>query len=145
MMPALLGWGIFGHGGGRVPGEGGGRVPWAPQTPLLGGTLPPCWCLQPSQASFGAAWEHMHGKFGEWAKDTPPTPRGCIFAGGAAPPFQPSSVPSPQQEGGVSHLSGRLCSRCPPLFYHVGLGGRLMSVKDGATFPDLGRGGVVAS
>lgn len=45
----------------------------------------------------------------------------------------------------MSHLPGRLGSLCVPFFHYVGLGGRLMSVKDGATFPDLGRGGVVAS
>lgn len=41
----------------------------------------------------------------------------------------------------MSHLPGRLGSLCVPFFHYVGLGGRLMSVKDGATFPDLGRGG----
>lgn len=56
----------------------------------------------------------------------------------AALPLHSISVPFPQQgRGGVSssQMSGFSLSTS---FYHVGLGGWLMSVKDRVTFLDLG-------
>lgn len=65
---------------------------------------------------------------------------GCSF------PFAAQLCPSATAGRGVGFIfldAWVLCVPC--FFYHVGLGGWLMSVKDGTTFPDLGRGGVVAS